>query len=170
MRLYYLGSLEATRLSTRPCSGHGAAGVLRLASDQRTVLRSSVAPAAGPRTGLWPGRRLSKADEAAAGGMPPLFPLSRCDSRLTGVPATVTVTVAWPPLTVPVTRPGSLTATQRGDCCDSTRNSAGLCHVWILSNIINTSQASQSHFPDSTESLYASYGNRDEKPRHRSVT
>jgi hypothetical protein len=38
----------------------------------------------------------------------------------------------------------------------------------FLSNLINSS--SQSHFPASTESLYASYGPRDEEALHRSVT
>ncbi len=38
----------------------------------------------------------------------------------------------------------------------------------FLSNIV--SACSQSHFPASAESLYASYGPRDEEPRHRSVT
>jgi hypothetical protein len=38
----------------------------------------------------------------------------------------------------------------------------------FLSNIVNA--CSQSHFPASTESLYASYGPRDEESLHRSVT
>jgi hypothetical protein len=37
----------------------------------------------------------------------------------------------------------------------------------FLSNVIHAS--SQSHFPASTESLYASYGPRDEELRHRPV-
>ena len=47
-----------------------------------------------------------------------------------------------------------------------TRPSGGV--FGFLSNIINAS--SQSQFPASTESLYASYGPRDEELRHRSVT